>query len=208
MNLLKKGIFFLLAATVIVACSDDDDPVVTPPTGGDGGGDGGTTVDMSDHPLADSSWSLAAEVGALKVGPSKTDLSWWALPAEGDGNVSLRTCQTDDVFTFNADGTYSVALGDDTWLETWQGTDVVEGCGAAVAPHASGDHTWSGDADTFTLVGEGVFIALSKANNQNQLGTPDTNSIQYEFALDGDTLEVYLTGFQDGAYWYYKLSKQ
>lgn len=204
MNLLKKGMFFLLAVTVIVACSDDDDPVVTTPVDDDDT----TTVDFSDHPLADSSWSLAAEAGSLAVGPTKDDLSWWALPAEGDGNVTLRTCQTDDVFTFKADGTFTVALGDGTWLETWQGEGVMEGCAAAVAPHVSGDHTWSGDGSTFTIVGEGAFIALSKANNQNQLGTPDGDSTRYEFTLDGDTLMVYLTGFQDGAYWAYKMVKQ
>ena len=42
-----------------------------------------------------------------------------------------------DVFTFKADGTYSI-LGDDTWLESWQGVD--EGCGAPVALMLWGPH--------------------------------------------------------------------
>ena len=202
MNILKKGIYFLFAATVIVACSDDDDTPTVPPV--DNGG-GSTTVDMSDHPLADTSWSIANEDGCLAVGPSKADLGWWNLSsATGIGD---RGCMLDDVFTFKADGTYSIALGDDTWLETWQAD--AEGCGAPVAPHVSGDHTWSGDGTTFTLVGEGSYIALQKANNQNQDGTPDDNTTTYEFSLvDGNTLMVYLTGFQDGAYWAYKMTKQ
>lgn len=200
MNILKKGIYFLFAATVIVACSDDDDTPTAPPV--DNGG-GSTTADMSDHPLADTSWSIASEEGAIAVGPSKTDLSWWGLPA---ADVTTRACMLDDVFTFGADGTFSIALGDDTWLETWQAD--AEECGAPVAPHVSGDHTWSGDGTTFTLVGEGSFIALQKANNQNQTGTPDANTTNYEFSLDGNTLMVYVTGFQDGAYWAYKMTKQ
>jgi hypothetical protein len=209
MNILKKGIYFLFAATVIVACSDDDDTPTAPPADNGGGTtttdttDTTDTADMSDHPLAATSWSIASEAASLAVGPSKEDLSWWGLSAD---DVTTRACMLDDVFTFSADGTFSIALGDDTWLETWQAD--AEGCAAPVAPHVSGDHTWSGDGTTFTLVGEGSFIALQKANNQNQTGTPDANTINYEFSLDENTLMVYVTGFQDDAYWAYKMTKQ
>jgi hypothetical protein len=128
MNILKKGIYFLFAATVIVACSDDDDTPTAPPPADNGGGttttDTTDTADMSDHPLAATSWSIASEAASLAVGPSKEDLSWWGLSAD---DVTTRACMLDDVFTFSADGTFSIALGDDTWLETWQAD--AEGCG-------------------------------------------------------------------------------
>ena len=67
MNLLKKGMLFLFAVTLFVACSDDDE-VVTPVT---------PEEPVSAHPLAGTSWSISAEVGALVVAETRAQ-------AEGD----------------------------------------------------------------------------------------------------------------------------
>ena len=218
MNLLKKGIYFLFAATVIVACSDDDDGPSGPI---DGGGD-------SNHPLAGTSWSIAAEAGSLGVGPSEGNYSWWAVDMFGD-DVGARTCMWDDVFTFNADGSYEVDLGTETWIEAWQNADVNgdgtfgeapseangwnadEGCHAGVAPHTSkSDHTWTADTSTITVTGDGAFIALSKVTNTAQDGDPDGDTITYNYTLDGDTLEITIKGWDASpdATWYFKLTKQ
>jgi len=49
--------------------------------------------------------------------------------------VTTRACFFDDVYTFVEDGTYSYDLGDQTWLETWQGV-AEDGCGAPVGSTA------------------------------------------------------------------------
>ena len=219
MNLLKKGIYFLFAATVIVACSDDDDTPVGPID--TGGGD-------SNHPLAGTSWSIAAEAGSLGVGPSEGNYTWWAVDMFGD-DVGVRTCMWDDVFTFNADGSYEVDLGTETWIEAWQEADVNgdgvfgeapsdangwsadEGCHAGVAPHTSkSDHTWTADTSTITVTGDGAFIALSKVHNTAEDGDPAGDTITYNYNLDGDTLEITIQGFNSypEATWYYKLVRQ
>jgi hypothetical protein len=221
MNLLKKGFYFLLAATVLVACSDDDDAPVGPIDPGGGG---------SDHPLAGTSWSIAAEEGSLGVGPSEGNYTWWATNMFGD-DVTARACLWDDVFTFNADGSYSVELGTETWIEAWQNADVNgdgvfgeapgpdngwsadEGCHAGVAPHTSkSDHTWTANSSTITVTGDGAFIGVSKVHNSGEDGNPSGDTITYNYTLDGDTLEITISGFQTGenagATWYFKLLKQ
>ena len=71
-------------------------------------------------------WKLAPVAGALGVGPALGDTSWWASNAD---DVTTRACLFDDVFSFNADGSFANTMGDSTWLETWQGVEA-EGCGA------------------------------------------------------------------------------
>ncbi len=45
-----------------------------------------------------------------------------------------RACLFDDIFRFGADGSFTNVMGDETWLEPWQGA-AAESCGAPVAPH-------------------------------------------------------------------------
>ena len=101
----------------------------------------------------------------MGVGPNRGDEGWWSYPRDGS-----RGCWEDDVFEFKADGTFTMDLGADTWLEGWQG--VSEGCGAPVAPHVSADHTYSFDASTMELTvnGNGAYIVLAKAHNTGEDG--------------------------------------
>ena len=64
------------------------------------------------------SWSIAAEAGALGVGPAQGDISWWSNSEE---DVTTRACFFDDTFVFGADGSFANNMGDATWLERWQG---------------------------------------------------------------------------------------
>ena len=100
--------------------------------GGDnGGGDNGGGGDAS---ALEGSWSIAAEAGALGVGPAQGDISWWSL---GEADVAIRACLMDDEFVFGADGSFANVMGGSTWLEGWQGAD--EGCGTPVYPYDGSD---------------------------------------------------------------------
>ena len=181
MNLLKKGMLFLFAATLFVACSDDDE-VVTPVT---------PEEPVNNHPLAGTSWSLKADAGSLAVGPAPDNLTWWA---SSDDDVTVRACIFDDVITFEADYHYHHDMGSETWLEPWQGVDA-EGCGAPIAPHnGANDATWSADASTVTVVGDGAHIGLAKVHNTGEDGNPVDDTITYNYVLDGDTLTISMTG--------------
>jgi hypothetical protein len=190
MNLLKKGMLFLFAATLFVACSDDDE-VVTPVT---------PEEPVNNHPLAGTSWSLAQQAGALAVGPAPDNLTWWANNGGTDastdppGDIAVRACIFDDVITFEADYHYHHEMGSETWVESWQdGSD--EGCRAPIAPHdGSNDATWSADASTVTIVGDGAHIGLAKVHNTGEDGNPADDTITYNYVLDGDTLTVSVTG--------------
>ena len=78
------------------------------------------------------SWKLDGE-GSAGVGPAAGDVSWWSLDAAG---VVTRACWLDDVYEFNADGSFRNIVGDETWLEPFQGVGA-ESCGAPVAPPAT-----------------------------------------------------------------------
>ena len=68
--------------------------------------------------------------GALRVGPSAGS-EWWSSSAE---DVEMRACYFDDEYIFHEDGSFQNILGNETWLEGWQGVDADQ-CGVPVAPH-------------------------------------------------------------------------
>ena len=149
-------------------------------------------------------WRIAPEQGALMVGPNEFDGSWWQLP---EADVTVRACLMDDLYVFNADGSFENRLGDETWLETWQGVD--EGCGAPVAPHdASIPATWAHDptANQVTIEGQGAFLGLAKANNDGQLAAPyeAPSSITYNVYEEDDGSLTITVDYQEG-WWTYKL---
>jgi len=139
-----------------------------------------TLADLND------TWKVAPEAGALAVGPTQGDGSWWSL---SEADVTTRACFIDDKYTLNADGSFAIAMDGETWLEGFQGVDS-EQCGAPVAPHdGSGSYTYVATETTLTLSGEGAFMGLPKANNAGELPNVDVpTSITYtitEFVRDG-----------------------
>ena len=134
-------------------------------------------------------WKVAPEASALAVGPTQGDGSWWSL---SEADVTTRSCFMDDKYTLNADGSFSIEMDGETWLEAaFQGVDSDQ-CGAPVAPHdGSGSYTYESNAfdATLTLSGEGAFMGLPKANNNGELPNTDVpTSITYaitEFVRDG-----------------------
>ena len=138
-----------------------------------------TLADLND------TWKVAPEAGALAVGPSQGDGSWWSI---SEADLTTRSCFMDDKYTLNADGSFSIEMDGDTWLEPWQAD--AEICGAPVAPHdGSGSYTYEATETTLTLSGEGAFMGLPKANNAGELPNVDLpTSITYtivEFVRDG-----------------------
>ena len=118
----------------------------------------------------------------MGVGPNQGDEGWWSYPRDGS-----RGCWEDDVFEFKADGTFTMDLGADTWLEGWQG--VSEGCGAPIAPHDgsnSATYTFDEASGTLTLTGYGAYIGLAKVTNQGENGVADNNTIVYNYTLSED----------------------
>ena len=57
----------------------------------------------------EGTWKLAAEAGALAVGPSLGNLTWFQSTA---ADVNTRACLFDDEYVFNADGTFENILGE------------------------------------------------------------------------------------------------
>jgi len=153
-------------------------------------------------------WIMANEAGSLGVGPAPGDISWFAIDAQG---LMDRACYFDDVYTFNADGSFLNDLGSDTWLEGWQ-SGAADACGTPVAPHdgsAAATYVFDDTAGTITINGAGAYIGLPKANNQGELpNVAVPASIVYNVTLsDNDnTMNIVIeSGTGSGVYWQYKL---
>jgi len=139
------------------------------------------------------------------VGPGLGDTSWWA---NGAGDVDARSCFFDDIFRFNADGSFENVMGAETWLEEWQGAGA-DSCGAPVAPHngsAAGTYSYNAAAATLTVDGLGAHIGLPKVVNGGEIsgGAAVASSIVYEVTeLTGNVMTLDIN-FGAG-YWRFKL---
>ncbi len=171
-------------------------PVVVNPGGGGGA-----------SPIV-GTWRLAPEAGALGVGPALNDVSWWS---NNEADVTTRACLFDDAYIFKEDGTFQNVLGDQTWVEPWQGA-AAEECGAPVFPHdgtASATYTFDEAAGTVTINGRGAFLGLSKVINGAELASPADapDSVTYIATIDGNTMEVDIE-IAGGGHWSFKFVKQ
>ena len=169
-------------------------------------------VKAGSNPLLSGSWKLSPVAGALGVGPSPGDYSWWS---SDEAVVTDRACLFDDEYVFNADGSFQNVQGSETWLETWQTDVTAEGCGAPVAPHdGSNPATWSLDAaaGTVTISGLGAYLGLAKVHNGGEDGAPVDDMITYNFSVsaDGNSMDITIQGFNAGvpeATWIFKMVK-
>jgi len=158
-------------------------------------------------PIA-GTWKLAPEAGALKVGPSYGSGDWWTSDAQA---VIDRPCLFDDEYVFSLDGTFSNVLGNQTWLEGWQGM-TPDGCGTPVAPHTGSNaatYLYDATAGTITLNGAGAYLGLPKANNAGELpNVPVPASIVYDVVLsnNNNTMNIVIEA-GSGVFWSFKLVK-
>lgn len=156
-------------------------------------------------------WTLAPADGALRVGPQAGSGEWFSTPAADA--TGARACQFDDVWTFNADGTFTIAMGAQTWLENWQ-PGGANACGAPVAPFVDGAFTYSFNGATMTVNGQGAFIGLPKVTNTGELGNQLAAnaypaSVTYEvFSATATDMELRVAFDNGGVNWTFLLRKQ
>jgi len=183
------------ATLTFTACSDDEPEVEPEP----------------ENPTAEAlvgDWKMASEAGALAVGPGVNSSEWWSNSTD---DVTTRACFFDDVWTFGADGSFSIAMGSETWLETWQGVEA-ESCGSPVAPHdGSSEYTFGATETSITLSGAGSFLGLPKAVNGAELNadnsTAPTTRNYTILELTETTLVLDIAVGGDG-HWTFTLVKQ
>jgi hypothetical protein len=136
-------------------------------------------------------WKLADQSGALGVGPTKGDISWWSTTLD---DLIGRYCLFDDSVTFDVSGDFNHYMDGNTWLEEWQ-SGVLDNCGTPVFPHdGSQAATWSYDevAGELTLSGLGAHMGLAKVINGAEISDPANaaTAITYEvtFANSNNTM--------------------
>jgi len=175
-----------------------------------GGGDNGGGADASGLV---GSWSIAAEAGALGVGPAQGDISWWSLDEQG---VVDRACHLDDEFVFGADGSFANVMGEATLVRSWNEPAAFGFCDTPEYPHdgTATDYTYAYDADagTITLNGVGAHLGLSGVYNGGELSSPSEaagiESITYTIVEMEATRMIVEIQFQPGdGYWTYVLTK-
>ena len=111
-------------------------------------------------------WVMVSEAGALAVGPTAGSAEWWF---NSEADLTTRACFFDDVYTFGTDGSFSISMDGETWLEVWQGVGSDQ-CGTPVAPHdGTASYTWEIVEGKLKLVGKGAFVGLAKAVNAGEL---------------------------------------
>jgi hypothetical protein len=151
-------------------------------------------------------WKLAPVYGAMGVGPVSGSTSFWVSDTN---TVTERACLFDDLFSFAEDGTYNNVMGDETWIEPWQGVDP-EACGTPVAPHdglSTFGYIYDENTGTITLNGVGAHIGLPKVVSgagelSDPADAPESNTYQViANTQDAMTVEVAYSG----GYWTFKL---
>ncbi len=170
-----------------------------------------TLIFITSIPFSQSiegTWKMSPVAGAMGVGPTLGDVSWWA---NSEADITTRACYFDDEYVFNANGSYKNVLGSETWNEAWQSGVDADGCGAPVAPHdGSNAATWAVDetAKTITIVGSGAYLGLAKAHNTGEDGAPANMTTVYNYTLssDGKSMDVHIE-VGTGVFWQYKFSK-
>jgi hypothetical protein len=149
-------------------------------------------------------WKLNTVDGA-GVGPAPGDISWWNTNAAGV--VDDRACWFDDIYEFDADGSFRNVQGDETWLEIWQGV-AADSCGAPVAPHDGSNAAifeYDEEAGTLKLTGQGAYLGLAKAVNGAELGDPASapGSVTYDvLELIDNNLTITIDTAGDGSAWW------
>jgi beta-glucanase (GH16 family) len=157
--------------------------------------------------ILEGTWRVASEAGSLAVGPEPGSSEWWSID---DAGVIERDCYFDDEYVFGIDGSFSNVLGDETWIEPWQGGD--ESCAAPVFPHdgmVDASFVYDEDAGTFTINGTGAYVGLAKATNDGELASPvdAPASITYTVTFEGNSTIIVGVDVGGGVHWTYKLVK-
>ena len=118
----------------------------------------------------------------------------------------------DDIFRFGEDGSFSNVMGDQTWLEPWQGADlkpVVRLLRPMMVPMLLPMYMTK-RPPTITVNGLGAHLGLAKVFNGGELASSADakESITYTITAQTDTtmtLDIEIAG---GGYWRFKLVRR
>jgi hypothetical protein len=127
-------------------------------------------------------WKLAAEAGALHIGPTATE-TWWG---NGLGDVETRSCHFNDEYIFNTAGQFIHDQKGDFWADTDGNGDLFpsdlavdkETCNSSdLWPEKykswdSGEYTYSLDGDKLTVNGMGAWMGLYKVGTAGEVSEP------------------------------------
>jgi len=151
---------------------------------------------------------------AMGVGSSPGSFADWA---SDEAKITEWSCLFDDIFRFEAGGSFSNVMGNQTLINTWQGAPAEE-CGTPVSPHdGSNAATYTFDQGTkvLTVSGLGAHLGLAKVTNQGELDSSNPpevpQSINYEVvASTSTTMTVqiqFLDAEENDKYWTFKFVK-
>lgn len=164
-------------------------------------------ISIGNSQTLEGTWKMSPQAGAFGVGPNQGDTSWFANSL---ADVTTRACFFDDLYIFNADGSFSNVLGTQSWIEGWQGGS--DACGAPVSPHnGSNAAAWSQNTTngTVTLTGIGAYLGLAKAYNGGELGSPAAAPASITYKITTLTTNLLTLDLQiGGGWWRFILAKQ
>ena len=154
-------------------------------------------------------WRMEPVAGAFGVGTSEGATNWFANTSD---DVNLRGCYFNDDYVFTNDGAFNNVLGDDTWIEQWQGGLEFGGCNTPVSPHdGTTDYTYVYDeaAGTLTITGLGAYIGLAKVVNGEELTDPNNapESVTYNVEEIGNDKMRLTVAVADPGWWVFNLVK-
>tara|TARA_B100001287_G_scaffold71316_1_gene58888 strand:+ start:6331 stop:7851 length:1521 start_codon:yes stop_codon:yes gene_type:complete len=163
---------------------------------------------LNSYSQIEGTWKLSPTNAAMGCGPNQGDVSWWSSSI---GDVSGRDCLFDDSITFLENGTMLHYMGEETWLESWQGVSD-DGCGSPIQPHDGGEADWVYVNNQLIVSGLGAHIGLPKAYNGGELtDTSDAvDEITYNITMsssgDAFTADIQSAGNGDG-WWRFEYVK-
>jgi len=155
----------------------------------------------------EGTWKIAPQAGALGVGPTQGNISWWSNSV---ADLTTRVCFFDDKFVFNGDGTFQNVMDGESWIEGWQGG--TDACGTPVYPHdGSNPATWFYDPfeGTLTVTGVGAHLGIPKAANGFELSSPSQapeaiTYIVFDISATSMTIDINV----GGGWWRFIMEKQ
>jgi len=166
------------------------------------------TISIGNSQTLTGTWRMSPQAGAFAVGPTQGSGAYFASSA---ADITTRACYFDDDYVFNSDGTFSNALGSQTWIEGWQGG--TDSCGAPVAPHNGSNaatYVYDTGAATITLTGVGAYLGLAKAYNGGELTNPANAPASITYKVTSLTANLLTLDINVGAglWWRFILAKQ
>ncbi|MEQ8473534.1 MAG: PKD domain-containing protein [Marinoscillum sp.] len=172
--------------------------------------------------LTGKEWKVINGPGAVRVGPGIGNGSWFT---SDQAWIDAAPCLVDDVFSFDANGGFTIDVKEQVFTEATMTGIEANGC-VAIADLPTELANWDGGTFTYTMTeatdealpmitvtGSGAYIGFYKGANGKELAQPEDGSITYTVLSyidrsDRDIMEVTvdISEAQDGtAYWTYKL---